>query len=392
MSNSETIYTKGKRIAELARNAPDMVFTSLNHYLDMEWLKEAYRLTRKDGATGVDGKSGREYGENLEANLQDLMNRAKSGTYRAPPVRRVYIPKGSGAETRPIGIPTFEDKVLQRAVVMILESIYEEDFYSFSYGFRRGRGAHQALDYIWRQTMVGKGKWVVELDIRKFFDGVSHDHLRMLLNQRVIDGVLLRLIAKWLNAGVLEDMQISYPKSGTPQGGVISPLLANLYLHEVLDKWFETEVKPRLAERAIMVRYADDGVLVFDCERDARRVLEVLPKRFLKFGLTLHPAKTRLLHFAPKSQCTGSTPRNFNFLGFTHYWGQSRKGNWVVKRKTAKDRLTRSLHRIKEYCRRYRHESLVKQHKDLSRKLKGHYSYYGITGNTNYNQLFHMRS
>jgi RNA-directed DNA polymerase len=169
MSSSETIYTKSKRIAELARNAPDMVFTSLNHYLDMEWLKESYRLTRKDGAKGVDVKSGREYGENLESNLQDLINRAKTGTYRAPPVRRVYIPKGSGAETRPIGIPTFEDKVLQRSVVMILEPIYEEDFYFFSYGFRRGRGAHQALDYIWRQTMVGKGKWVVELDIRLAF-------------------------------------------------------------------------------------------------------------------------------------------------------------------------------------------------------------------------------
>jgi len=382
MPSSETIYTKRKRIAELARNAPDMAFTSLNHYLDMEWLKEAYRLTRKDGAAGVDGKSGREYGENLEVNLQDLLNRAKSGTYRAPPVRRVHIPKGGGAETRPIGIPSFEDKVLQRAVVMILECIYEEDFYSFSYGFRKGRSAHQALEEIWRRTMVGMGKWVVELDIQKFFDTVSHSHLRTLLNQRVRDKVLLRLIVKWLKAGVLENLKVSYPKSGTPQGGVISPLLANVYLHEVLDKWFETEVKRRLNGLSFMVRYADDALLVFNHERDARRVMDVLPKRFSKFGLALHPDKTRLLHFAPRPLCDSTAPRNFDFLGFTHYWGQSRKGNWVVKRKTAKDRLTQSLRGVKEYCRRYRHEPLWKQHKDLGRKLKGHYSYYGITGNS----------
>jgi len=230
--------------------------------------------------------------------------------------------------------------------------------------------------------MRGMGKWVIELDIRKYFDNVSHAHLRRLLTHRVRDGVLLRLIGKWLKAGVMEGSQLFYPNSGTPQGGVISPLLANILLHEVLDKWFEEEVKPRLSGRSAAIRYADDGLLIFDNERDARRVLEVLPKRFARFGLTLHHEKTRLLHFAPKPRSKTRSSRNFDFLGFTHYWGLSRKGNWVVKRKTAKDRLARALKGIREYCRRCRHEPVWKQHKTLSLKLKGHYSCYGISGNS----------
>ena len=382
MPSSRTIYTKRERIAELARKAPEMAFTSLNHYLDMDWLKEAYRLTRKDGATGVDGQSASEYAVELEGNLPALLDRAKSGSYVAPPVRRVHIPKGSGSETRPIGIPTFEDKVLQRAVVMILECIYETDFLPCSYGFRPGRSAHQALEALWKQTMSMRGGWAVELDIRKYFDTVSHSHLRTLLNQRVRDGMLLRLIGKWLNAGVMERGQLSYPEAGTPQGGVISPLLANVYLHEVLDVWFEQEVKPRLRGRAFMIRYADDAVLVFEHETDARRVLEVLPKRFGRFGLTLHPDKTRLVRFDPPRSPDDSGPGSFDFLGFTHHWGRSRKGHWIVKRRTASNRLTRALKRISDYCRRYRHEPLAEQHAALRRKLQGHYGYYGITGNS----------
>ena len=245
----------------------------------------------------MDGQTAADYAANLEGNLRSLLDRAKSGRYQAPPVRRVHIPKGTGPETRPIGIPTFEDKVLQRAVVMVLEAVYEQDFLDCSYGFRPGRSAHQALDALWHRLMEMRGGWVLEIDIRKFFDTLDHRHLHAILRRRVRDGVLLRLIGKWLNAGVLEDGSVTHPEAGSPQGGVISPVLANIYLHEVLDKWFEQTVKPRLKGRAFLIRYADDAVLVFEREGDARRVLDVLPKRFGKYGLTLHPEKTRLVPF-----------------------------------------------------------------------------------------------
>jgi RNA-directed DNA polymerase len=222
-SNLEIVSTRQRQIARLARQSPQMGFTSLNHHIDLPWLQEAYRRTRKDGAVGVDGQTAADYEANLKGNLQSLLNRAKSGAYRAPPVRRVYIPKGTGGDTRPIGIPTFEDKVLQRAVVMLLEPIYEQGFYDCSYGFRPGRSAHQALDALWQQTMQMGGGWILEVDIRKFFDTLDHAHLRELLQRRVRDGVVLRLIGKWLNAGVLEDEMLTYPETGSPQGGVVTP-------------------------------------------------------------------------------------------------------------------------------------------------------------------------
>ena len=356
--SSESVSTKLQRIAELAKAAPEMAFTTLAHHIDVDWLREAFRRTRKDGARGVDGQSAAEYAENLEENLQSLLNRAKSGSYRAPPVRRVQIPKGDGKQTRPIGIPTFEDKVLQRAVTMLLEAVYEQDFYDFSYGFRPGRSAHQALQALWTGTMRMGGGWVLDVDVQKFFDTLDHERLREILRRRVRDGVVLRLLGKWLNAGVLEGMELSYPDQGTPQGGVISPLLANIYLHVVLDEWFVCEVVPRLRGRAQLIRYADDFVGVFEREEDARRVLEVLPKRLERFGLTLHPDKTRLLNFQRPDRGRnepGSGPGTFDLLGFTHYWGRSRRGKWVVMKKTAKDRFSRALHRIAEWCRRYRH-------------------------------------
>jgi group II intron reverse transcriptase/maturase len=372
----------------LARQAPQVGFTTLNHYLDLPWLREAYRRTRKDGAAGVDGQTAADYEADLLGNLQRLLNRAKSGTYRAPPVRRVHIPKGVGTNAiRPLGIPTFEDKVLQRAVVMVLEAIYEQDFYPCSYGFRPGRSAHQALRDLWQQTMQSGGGWVVEVDVQQFFDTLDHAHLRGLLRRRVRDGVLLRLIDKWLNAGVLEAGSVSYPEAGTPQGGVISPLLANVYLHYVLDEWFERDVKPRLRGRAFLIRYADDFVLGFSDESDARRVLEVLPKRFGKHGLTLHPDKTRLVPFQRPPQRSRpedrarERPGTFDFLGFTHFWGKSRKGANVVKQQTAASRLRRVIRTITDWCRRNHHRSLTEQYRDLSRKLVGHYGYYGITGN-----------
>lgn len=377
-----TVSTKLQRIATLARQAPDMAFTTLAHHIDLEWLREAYRRTRKDGAVGVDGQSAQQYAEALEANLQALLNRAKSGDYRAPPVKRVHIPKGDGKSTRPLGIPTFEDKVLQRAVAMVLEAIYEQDFLPCSYGFRPGKSAHQALQHLWEVLMGMRGGWVLEVDIRKFFDTLEHDRMRELVQHRVRDGVLLRLIGKWLNAGVLEEGQMTYPDKGTPQGGVISPLLANIYLHEALDVWFEREVKPRMKGRAELIRYADDFVICFEQEQDARRVKEVLPKRFEKYGLMLHPEKTQLIEFRPTGPGDkGRGPRSFDLLGFTHHWGKSRQNKPVVKRKTAASRFRRGTKRIAEWLRRNLHRPVAEQHCELSSKLQGHYSYYGLTGN-----------
>lgn len=374
------VLPKLQRIAKLAEEGPQMVFTTLAHHVDVELLRVAYRRTRKGGAVGVDGQTAADFEQNLETNLQSLVDRLKSGTYYAPPVRRVHIPKDDG-RTRPIGIPAFEDKVLQRAVVMVLESIYEQDFLDCSYGFRPGRSAHDALQALWKGLMDLGGGWVVEVDIKSFFDDVDHGHLRSFLDQRVRDGVVRRAIDKWLNAGVLEDGATWYPDSGTPQGGVISPLLANVYLHKVLDEWFETEVKPRLEGDCVLVRYADDFVIGCSNERDARRVMAVLPKRFGKYGLSLHPEKTRLVDFR-RPPPDGDGPGTFDLLGFTHFWGRSRKGSRVVQRKTSSSRFSRALKRINEWCRLHRHRPVTEQHKMLSLKVRGHYGYFGITGNS----------
>jgi group II intron reverse transcriptase/maturase len=380
----ENVSTKLQRIAELAKKAPKMVLTTLAHHIDVEFLGEAYRRTRKDGAAGVDGRTAADWTANLEGNLQSLHDRFKTGTYRAPPVRRAHIPKGDGSRTRPIGIPTFEDKVLQRAVTMVLEAVYEQEFLDCSYGFRPGRSAHQALQRLWEATTEMKGGVVLEADIQGFFDNLVPAHLRSFLDQRVRDGVVRRAIDKWLKAGVLEEGRITHPDTGTPQGGVISPLLANIYLHEVLDKWFEAEVVPRLAGRTVLIRYADDFVIVFSSENDARRVLDVLAKRFAKYGLTLHPEKTRLVPFdRPRGGVanSGTRPGTFDLLGFTHYWGRSFRGWWIIKRQTARSRFSRALKRVGEWCRVNRHRPVAEQQQALNRRLRGHYGYYGITTN-----------
>ena len=350
-----TVSTRLQKIAEMAREAPDMVITTLAHHIDIEFLKETYRRTRKDGVTGVDEQTAGQYAENLDENLESLLNRFKSGSYKAPPVRRVYIPKGEGKRTRPIGIPTFEDKVLQRAVTMLLEAIYEQEFLDCSYGFRPGRSPHQALDALWKGLMGIRGGWVIEVDIRSYFDRINHQHLRAFLDKRVRDGVLRRAIDKWLKAGVLENGQIEHPETGSPQGGVISPILSNIFLHEVLDVWFEEVVKSRLKGKAFLIRFADDSLIACSSESDANRIRTALERRFAKYGLEVHPEKTRVVDFRrppskPGSQKEGQgrRPRSFDMLGFTHFWGKSRQGNWVVKRKTAKDRLCRSL---RENCR-----------------------------------------
>ncbi len=380
-SGSESVFTKLQRIAEAARRNPAGSFASLNHLLCPELLREAFKRVRKDGAPGVDGRSWKEYEADFESRLPVLLDLAKSGLYRAPPVRRVHIPKGTGPETRPIGIPTIEDRLLQRAVAMILEPIYEQDFHPGSFGFRPGRSAHQALQALWNAVMGMDGGWVLEVDIRKFFDTVDHGWLRGFVGRRVRDGVILRLIGKWLNAGVLESGSVSYPDRGTPQGGVISPLLANVYLHEVLDTWWESEVKPRLRGRATLVRYADDFVLVFEREADARRVQAVLPKRFEKHGLQVHPEKTRLVRFEPPGGGR-PPPGQFDLLGFTHRWERSRRGTWVVRRSTAKSRFRRGLQRVGQWCRFHRHDPIRVQQRALSVRLQGHFAYYGITGNS----------
>jgi group II intron reverse transcriptase/maturase len=287
----EYVLTKRHRIAEIASKLPNERLVSLSQHIDIWWLYTAFVRTRKDGAKGIDGQTAEDYQAHLRENLESLVERVKSGSYKAPPVRRVYIPKGSGNEKRPIGIPTFEDKVLQRALVMVLEPIYEQSFHDFSYGFRPGKNQHQALERLWCGLMENKGGWVIDLDIRKFFDTLDHTVLREILDKRIGDGVVRRLIDKWLKAGVMEAGELSYREEGTPQGGVISPMLSNIYLHEVLDEWFVREVQPRMKGKSFMVRFADDAVLGFETKADAERVMAVLPKRFAKYGLTGHPEK-----------------------------------------------------------------------------------------------------
>jgi RNA-directed DNA polymerase len=380
--NPANLSTKRQWIAELARRKPGEVLFSLHHVIDLEWMQEAYELTRKDGATGIDGVTADDYEANLEANLADLLDRIKSGRYKAPPVRRTYIPKADGSQ-RPLGIPTFEDKVAQRAIVMVLEVVYEQDFLPCSWGFRPGRSAHGALRELYSATLQ-RQHWVLDVDIRKYFDSIPHSQLRAILDQRVTDGVIRRMIDKWLKAGVLEDGLLRLATEGTPQGGVISPMLSNIFLHHVLDEWVENEVKPRLAGGCTLVRYADDFVMTFKSHRDAKRVLEVLGKRLGRYGLTLHPGKTRFIDFRPGRK--GGTHPDckappFDFLGFTHVWVKSRKGQNVVRQQTAKSRLARALTAINDWCRTNRHQLLSWQHARLSAKLKGHYAYYGITGN-----------
>ena len=379
------LSTKRQRIAELARTKPGVALCSLHHVIDLDWMKEAYRLTRKDGAPGIDGVTAADYEVNLQANLLGLLERIKSGRYHAPPVRRVYIDKADGSK-RPLGIPSFEDKVAQRAVIMVLDAIYEEDFYPCSYGFRRGRSAHQALHALRSDLWAKRLHWVVDIDIRKYFDSIPHPYLRTFLDQRVTDGVIRRMIDKWLKAGVVEDGLLRHMTEGSPQGGVVSPCLSNVFLHHVLDDWFATEVAPRLKGASTLVRFADDAVMAFANLDDAKRVLAVLGKRLGRFGLTLHPDKTRLVDFRPQQTESTRHPRTdgttFDFLGLTHVWGRSRRGKDMVLQVTAKSRFARALAAVSDWCRTHRHWSIRDQHNHLSSMMRGHFAYYGVGGNS----------
>lgn len=381
------VSTKLQRIAEMAKEHPTRAFTNLAHHIDLDFLREAFRLTRKDRAPGIDGVTGAEYAKNLEENLQSLLDRFKSGRYRAPDVRRVHIPKGKG-KTRPLGIPTFEDKVLQRAVAMILGAIYEQDFLPCSYGFRPGLSPHPALAAARNDLMEMNGGWVVEADIKDCFGSFDHDWMRKILDRRIRDGVLIRTIGKWLNAGIMEKGLRTKPTKGTPQGGVISPLLSNIFLHDVLDVWFDRYARPLIDGRAKLVRFADDFVILCEHKADAERFHKGIYPRFEKFGLTLHPEKTKLVPFKRPPSGGPNDTESWDFLGFTHYWSHSRKGYWVIFQKTMASRLSRGLTAIAAWCRDNRHMPVKIQHQILSRKLQGHCAFYGITGNSAALQAF----
>ncbi len=383
--SSQTVSTKLQWIAEQARHDPKRVFTSLAHLIDVDFLKEAYRRTRKDASPGVDGVTAKEYAENLDDNLQNLHERMKTGRYKAPPVKRVWLEQGD--KRRPIGMTGFEDKIVQRAVAMILGAVYEQDFEDFSHGFREGHSQHQALAELRENCRKIGVAWIVDCDIAKFFDSLDWTLLVKIIKRRVNDGAIIRLIGKWLNAGVMEEGTLTYPEMGTPQGAVISPVLSNIFLHWVLDRWYVRDVKPRLRGRSFLIRFADDFIWGFEREDDAKRVMAALPKRFNLFKLTIHPEKTALIRFRrpPVKQAADRENGTFDFLGFTHYWAKSRKGYWVIKRKTARKRQRRAMKSIWEWCRRHRHDKLTEQHRMLCLKLRGHYQYYGVS--TNYTAL-----
>lgn len=378
---SQTVSLKLYQLREQARKYPDRIFTTLHHLVDVDFLREAYRRTRKSSAPGVDRVTAQQYAENLTENLESLLSRYQSGKYVAPPVRRVWIEKEDGSQ-RPIGIPAFEDKVLQRAVSMILSAVYEIDFHDFSYGFREERSPHQALHAVREGCFNVKVNTIIDADVSKFFDKMPHAQIRNILKLRVNDGKIIQLVGRWLKAGVVENDNISYPSCGSPQGGVISPLIANIFLHHVLDDWFVNQVKPKMYGRIFMVRFADDFILGCENKEDARRLMRVLPKRFGKFGLTIHPEKSKMIHFKwPWRYAKKSGTGTFDFLGFTHYWCKSRSGNWVVKRQTMRKRQARAMRSIYVYCRNNRHEPVREQLKALRSKLYGLYGYYGVRCN-----------
>jgi RNA-directed DNA polymerase len=370
------------KVVERAQREPEGRFHALAHLIDVPALERVYRRQRADAAVGVDGVTKEQYGRELEANLQSLHARLKAQRYRHQPIRRVHIPKGQG-KTRPIGISAFEDKLVQDAVREVLEAIDEQDFLRGSYGFRPGRSAHDAVRRLDQIVHRGEVRWIFEADIVSFFDSLDRTELKKMLEVRVADGALLRLIGKCLHVGVLDGEAYGEPELGTVQGSVLSPLLGNVYLHYVLDLWFETEVKPRLGGKATLIRYCDDFIIGFEREDDARRVLAVLGKRLGRFGLILHPDKTRLLPFGrpPQEQHSGKGLATFDFLGFTFYWARSRQGRWGMWCKTRRASLRRAKTAIYDWCRRHRHQPIEAQHAALGQRLRGHYNYCGVSGN-----------
>jgi group II intron reverse transcriptase/maturase len=354
----------------------------LSHLLDVDALRRAYGRIRANAAVGVDGVTKEGYGDHLEENLRDLHQRMKEMRYRHQPIRRVHIPKSNG-KTRPIGVSTTEDKIVQDSLRELLEAIYEQDFLDCSYGFRPGRRAHDALRALDRAVYRGMARYVFEADIVSFFDRLDRKKLKELLEKRIADKPLMRLIGKCLHVGVLDGEELETPELGTTQGSTLSPLLANVYLHHALDLWFETEMKPQLAGKAILVRYCDDFVIGLERREDAVRVGEAVRGRLGQFGLELHPDKTRLVDFGrPGPDDTGKGPGTFDFLGFTHYWRRSREGRWHMAHKTSVSRLQRTKKAVADFCRSHRHEPVQEQHRALVVRIQGHFNYFGVQGNT----------
>ena len=376
-----------ERVRQAAAKDKKLRFTALLHHIyNLDPLRRAYFSLKKQAAPGVDGETWRHYGEELENNLQDLSERLKRGAYRAKPVRRVFIPKADGRQ-RPLGVTALEDKIVQRAAVEVLNAIYETDFLGFSYGFRPGRSQHQSLDALYTGLLTRKVNWVLDLDIQGFFDGISHEWLVKFVEHRVADRRVVRLIQKWLRAGVLEDGKRIRVQEGTPQGGSASPLLANVYLHYVFDLWVQAWRRKCAHGDVIVVRYADDIVVGFQVQSDADRFRAELTERMRKFHLELHPEKTRLLEFGPyaldQRRWRGEgKPETFNFLGFTHICVKKRSnGRFTVLRQTIRKRLQAKLNEVKAELQRRRHQPIPEQGKWLHAVVGGHIRYYGVPMN-----------
>jgi len=370
--------TKEIQIAERARKYRQEALTNLHQFIDIELLEDSFRKLNKSSSAGVDGETWASYQEKVTSRIPELQKEFKSGRYKAPAIRRVFIPKGKNGQ-RPLGIPTIEDKILQASVRRVLNPIYEEDFKDFSYGFRTGYSAHQAIDYLFKEVSFKNLYYIIDADIKGYFDSISHELLREFLSYRVNDGVIRKMIDKWLKAGIMEDENLRYPEEGTPQGGIISPLLSNIYLHYVLDIWFTEQIQPLLLGKSFIVRYADDFVLGFDNLKDAERVMKVLPKRFGKYKLELHPEKTKIVNLRNKRN---DGDRSFDFLGFTHFLGKSRKGKIILKRKTSSKKFKMAVDKIQTWIKDNRHQELKKLIPILNSKLRGHYNYYGVTFNS----------
>jgi RNA-directed DNA polymerase len=379
---AESMSPKLLEVRERAKRNPQRRFLSLAHLIDEGALKRAYQRIRKDAAVGVDDVTKEQYGQELESNVANLHGRMKTGRYRHQPLRRVHIPKDKG-RTRPIGISCVEDKVVQGAVREVLEAVYEPIFYEGSYGFRPGRSAHQALRTLDRALMRGEANWILEADIQSYFDSIDRKMLMEMLKERAADTSLLRLVGRCLHVGVLDGDEYSEPDEGTAQGSSLSPLLGNVYLHHVLDQWFERDVLPRMKGKALLIRFADDFAIGFEREDDAKRVMGVLGRRFERYGLRLHPEKTRLLPFGRprKGDPASKGPATFDLLGFTVYWRRSQTGSWVPGFKTRTARLRKAVMAIADWCRRHRHLPVKEQHAALARRIEGHFNYFGVNGN-----------
>jgi RNA-directed DNA polymerase len=386
-----------ERVRQAAGKDKKLRFTALLHHIyNLETLRKAYFRLKKEAAPGVDGETWRHYGETLEENLQDLSERLKRGAYRAKPVRRVYIPKADGRQ-RPLGVTALEDKIAQRAMVEVLNAIYETDFLGFSYGFRPKRSQHQALDALYTGLLTRKVSWVLDLDIRSFFDKISHEWLVKFVEHRIADRRVVRLIQKWLNAGVLEDGKRIRMEEGTPQGGSASPLLANVYLHYVFDLWVQAWRRKQAHGDVIIVRFADDIVVGFQEKSDAKQFWAELTERMRKFDLELHPEKTRLLEFGPfavknRKQRGEGKPETFNFLGFTHICERKRSnGRFTVLRQTIRKRLQAKLNEVKAELRRRMHHPVPEVGQWLRSVVDGHNRYYGVPMNDPALHLFRLQ-